>query len=398
MPSEESEISEIENVSDLDISSEANISSFSTMSVGHSCISSILMKLQEIDNKHKWVNENIDSFIRNYLNSKRNINKLFKYEMDILNNEIIFVFGRCLFQKNDTKNVRVIKIFMQLMQMPELVQIKSSDDENTPYHQPRKLFNIYRDFVCSSKYPKEYLAASVCKLNHLSAVKMWERKSPVPLELNIPFLEDTHIIFNYPEVSVERNQIEMRTFDYTHILNNLRFHICNKGFKGVFTEAFINVSKVNHDVLPMTIVEDKLDRQNCDISKRFFSEDVEKILQLNGDKSKADFISKTRNWFRACDERGMDVEERIHHWNNMYSFLVSKCQFADYPPPTTHIEGIPIKTYEALLHSISTRFLLYGLSSSNNYNTRAISTLAVESFFFRSYKVRFLRFRYSKIC
>ena len=191
---------------------------------------------------------------------------------------------------------------------------------------------------------------------------MWERKSPVPLELNIPFLEDTHIIFNYPEVSVERNQIEMRTFDYTHILNNLRFHICNKGFKGVSTEAFINVSKVNHDVLPMTIVEDKLDRQNCDISKRFFSEDVEKILQLNGDMSEADFVSKTRNWFRACDERGMDVEERIHHWNNMYSFLVSKCQFAEYPPPTTHVEGIPIKTYEALLHSISTRFSLYGLS------------------------------------
>ena len=49
--------------------------------------------------------------------------------------------------------------------------------------------------------------------------------------------------------------------------------------------------------------------------------------------------------------------------------------------PSTHIDGIPIKTFEALLHCISTRFSLYQLSSTNSYNTRAISTLAVESFF-----------------
>ena len=44
----------------------------------------------------------------------------------------------------------------------------------------------------------------------------------------------------------------------------------------------------------------------------------------------------------------------------------------------THIAGIPVKTYEAILHCISTRFTL---SSSKSYNSRSISTLAVESFF-----------------
>ena len=34
-----------------------------------------------------------------------------------------------------------------------------------------------------------------------------------------------------------------------------------------------------------------------------------------------------------------------------------------------------------ILHSISTRFSLFGLSSKQKYNTSAISTLAVESFF-----------------
>ena len=42
---------------------------------------------------------------------------------------------------------------------------------------------------------------------------------------------------------------------------------------------------------------------------------------------------------------------------------------------------MPIKTFEAILHTISTRFILYGLCDDKSFNNRAISTLAVESFF-----------------
>ena len=93
-----------------------------------------------------------------------------------------------------------------------------------------------------------------------------------------PFIEKNHVIFNYPEWNVERNQVEMRTFDYKHILNNLRYHICNKGFDHVSTQAFIEVSDIDHDILPRAVLELKLDRQNCLLSQRFFSEDVQKIL------------------------------------------------------------------------------------------------------------------------
>ena len=102
----------------------------------------------------------------------------------------------------------------------------------------------------------------------------------------------------------------------------------------------------------------------------------------NGHYTEAEFVRNTRNWFRACDERGMEITDRIKHLNTMYEYMVGKCNFSDYPPPITHVQGIPIKTYEALLHTISTRFsLLFGLSASNAYNTRSISTLAVKSFF-----------------
>ena len=190
-----------------------------------------------------------------------------------------------------------------------------------------------------------------------------------------------HIIFNYPEYCDSRDQIELRTFDYTHILNNLRFHICNKGFDNVSMDAFLYVSQMNQDVLPQAIVELKLDRQNCSLSQRFFSEDVQKILTEGGFSAEAEFVSLVRMWFRACDERGMGVKDRLLHLERMYDYLVSMMEFSHYPPLKTHVGGIPIRTYEALLHCISSRFTLFTLSSTKSYNSRAISTLAVESFF-----------------
>ena len=133
-------------------------------------------------------------------------------------------------------------------------------------------------------------------------MKEWEAKSGININLNIPGIDNGHIIFNYPEYSLKRKQLEMRTFDYTHILNNLHYHICSKGLDGIKTSAFISVSNVNHDVLPRAIVEDKMDRQNCTISQRFFSADVQEILQGNGHHAEAEFVELTRNWFRVCDE------------------------------------------------------------------------------------------------
>ena len=113
----------------------------------------------------------------------------------------------------------------------------------------------------------------------------------------MPLVESEHIIFNYPDFCPDRNQMEMHTFDYTHILNNLRFHICNKGFDDIRTEAFLEVSDIDHDVLPRPIVEDKMDQQNCTISQCFFSKDVQKILTQQQHDDEAQFVHYIRNWF-----------------------------------------------------------------------------------------------------
>ena len=178
---------------------EHNISIASTSSTGSSCIKKILKGLQTLNNKHNWKKENIDSLLQKYMSSKSSLNKLFLYEMDLINDKVFESFGKFLYNKKDKKDMRVKKIYTQLKQMPQLLQYETSSDEGENVFQPKSLFNIYKRFISSGKYPKEYLAAAVCKVNHMEIVTKWERNSPVPLVLNIPLANTEHIIFNYPE-------------------------------------------------------------------------------------------------------------------------------------------------------------------------------------------------------
>ena len=88
-----------------------------------------------------------------------------------------------------------------------------------------------------------------------------------------------------------------------------------------------------------------MDRQNCAISQRFFSEEVKKILTELGHSQEAEFVNLVQMWFRACDECGMAVNDRLLHLNKIYNYLVSLLEFSHYPPNRTHVAGIPIRTY-----------------------------------------------------
>ena len=180
-----------------------DISVVSTTSTGASCIKLILNDLKCIDNKHKWKEETIDLFLRKYLSSKKNISKLFLYELDVINSQIQKNFNKTLFNKNDSKKVKVSKLHGQLRQMPQLLQYDSSYEDPSDLFQPEKLFDIYWKFLTSHNYPKEYLAAPVCQTTHMESVLQWESKSKIPICLNLPFGNSQHIIFNYSEFSAD---------------------------------------------------------------------------------------------------------------------------------------------------------------------------------------------------
>ena len=374
------ESSESDGNEDTNISLLSNLSTASTTSHGESCISKMLDTLKKLKkNKHNWKTHTLNSFLREFLSSKQGISKLFLYELDVINKQVKESYGKELFNPKDRKNVRVDKISNQLRKIPNLFTSETPDVQEV--FQPRTLKDMYLEYVLSKYYPKEFLAAAYCELHNMEEVKKWEQTSKINLQIHFEEFNLNHIAFNYPEYNTERKKLEMRTFDYTHILNNLRFHICNKGLTDVKTEAFIKISDENNDILPRAIVEDKLDRQNASISMRFFSEDVESCLRKLNYNSEANFVCLTRNWFNACDKRGISACERMNYLYAMYQYLLSLYTFSEYPPQSTHISGIPVRTYEALLHTISTRFLLYSMCTTKSFNNRAVSTLAIESFF-----------------
>ena len=125
--------------------------------------------------------------------------------------------------------------------------------------------------------------------------------------------------------------------DPTHILTNLRLQICGHGFDQVKTDAFHRVSNTDHNVLSMSIVIDQLDKQSADLAKQFFSFDVEKILLQNGDTNEAEFVHLIREWYEACDTRGIHIYDRLQRMQNFYNYLCAWFDIIEFPAPMKYI-------------------------------------------------------------
>ena len=117
-----------------------------------------------------------------------------------------------------------------------------------------------------------------------------------------------------------------------------------------------------------------------------FEEEDEKKEQLKPEKYKSKvkktsrFVKCMCNFYLACDPRGYSPGERLRMLQDMYD-LTEDVDFEQHSPPSTHIKGIPIVTYEGILQNITLRFTFYRLAKGNRYNHRALSTLPVENFF-----------------
>ena len=92
------------------------------------------------------------------------------------------------------------------------------------------------------------------------------------------------------------------------------------------------------------------------------------------------FIKLVKSWNQACDERGMAADERVEHMPN-FCYLTEGINFDTFPSVSTQrcIHGMPIQTFEDILHNISTCVSLSALAFGKNFNTRSIPTLVSDS-------------------
>ena len=273
----------------------------------HPCMDAILRALRRSKYKIKWNNENTTSLFDNYLCSREKLMKLKHVEMNIIQDELLKFFGKKIFLKTELKADKVNALSRQFCPM---IYLNDSSDTSIQRSASNvktmaSLFSTYKKYLSSDKYPKELLKAVVCQIHNDDHLKTWKDNCPVPLVFKIPEENFQYEIYCYPNFNNNTQELECRSLDPSHILNNIRSQICRHGYTGVTTRAFHEVSNRNNKIISKNTLESNMDRQKVGISVDFFSEEVERILrELNFD-SEANFVQTTRKWYQACDECGI---------------------------------------------------------------------------------------------
>ena len=197
----------------------------------------------------------------------------------------------------------------------------------------------------------------------------------------IPVLKESIPLFHFPEKSTQRQQIEFHTLDYTHQLTNLQSIVCREGIENVCRNEFVRICNEFPSILSKAIVEGECDKQCASMAIQLFSEDVERKLTENDAVHEALFIKLVRNWYKACDERGMSADDRVNNLWAFYAYHSKDVAFDMFPAYTQYVKGIPFITYAGIMQNISVRLSLYSKAKCSTYNHRSISSLVCESFF-----------------
>ena len=129
----------------------------------------------------------------------------------------------------------------------------------------------------------QHLQVPLATCFQIANLDKWISQSPVCLYGTIPAENETARnetieFFSYPEYNKECTQIEFHTFDFTHILTNLRTQILTRGLEYCKKEHFEHLSTNRPDILSLALVIDKIDQQNAFTAMRMFNYDVEKYM------------------------------------------------------------------------------------------------------------------------
>ena len=171
--------------------------------------------------------------------------------------------------------------------------------------------------------------------------------------------------------------------DPHHILVNNRSKCCSGGMPGmgIQREAWYQVACEGTTALSLQHVIDLCDRQRNAYAQLTFSEEVEAAMKRMGFYEEATWCSLMRNFYHAVDNAGLNPDQRIHGLLKMREFLCEHYSPFEFPPPGSHVKGLPITQFEGLMTNIDRRIQLYSMIQSGTYNQRSVSSLDSETFF-----------------
>ena len=195
----------------------------------HPCLISILEKLQHSKYQAKWSTYDVRTLVDSYLMAPHKLAKLKHPEMNIIQAEIYKYFGKKIFNVTSLKVVKVEQLAKQFC--PHYINVAAAANTDCIRNSgfTDKMYTLKectRCCIMSSGYPKELLKIVVCQMTNDDDLREWLDASPVPCVIYIPEAGITHRIFCYPFFNESTHELECRSLDPSHILNNLRSQIC----------------------------------------------------------------------------------------------------------------------------------------------------------------------------
>ena len=347
-----------------------------------SLLPNILNELKN-NNLHKWQLKNIDDLYPELLTNGDNLLR----EVNVKELHIISLEMRCLtghsWHSNNMLKSEIVNNIVKGFGGDTLVPVERRVKK---IFNPESLSQLCSVFIKGCDFPLEHIQIPIASLYQIIARNDWWKNATVPMLCEIPLdngKTEMMEFFSYPGYSTHLGQTQFRTFDFTHVLTNIRTQILTRGLDYCKKEHFEHLSTKEPGLLSLALVFEKTDQQNAFTAMRMFNYDVEHYMRRNNFNETANFIKLVRNWHDACNRRGLSADTRVKYLYEMHKFLTDGVNFDSVPFPYCgrYIKGLTWQTYEAILQMISMRIQLYRIAENYTYNTRAVSTLANESFF-----------------
>ena len=273
---------------------------------------------------------------------------------------------------------------LKIVKANQLGHMLGHTDYVNLYKPPRKIKPLatLASYAIKHTVPTDVIRTALATFHFKIQLPIWEASATTPMEFDLPVAPYSFKCFSYPEYNASRDCLEPRIIDPSHILTNLRLHATQKGFFDCDKNAFERVSRSDNSILNLALLRPPLpDKQSVPYAERIFSRNVEDIMRRNGDFREADMVMNIRNFYCACNERGLSVSTRLTHLVNMHTYMMDHYNYKSFPMTKATCGQLPPLTFQAILHNITTRIQLYSLSQTKTYNQRAVLTLAVENMF-----------------
>ena len=276
---------------------------------------------------------------------------------------------------------------------PELITtiMRATGDDKSEYTPPLTTPKITKktQFHEVTRMKKSLLNSIYAKFRYPQKLEEWRKRSHVNDKVVIEgYGHIPYGWFSQPEYLEKVEQHHLAFIDPSHLLTNLRSHICRNGIpqRNIYTEAWLNVArdgKTNGSSLNMAHVDPDMlvDKQSVAMAEQIFSAEVEAVMESRNFTAEAKFCHLVREWYEAEDCRGISSMERLHRRLNMREWLLEGLNLSEYMHIGRYINGIPAVSFQGLLTNCERSIQLYAFVKPGSYNSRAKGTLENESLF-----------------